>query len=68
MTVKEVVSLLKTAKHICLCHGGIATKFDPQNTLTMEAYGDFVVDRICSLEEEDYELNILMRPVKKVNV
>ena len=66
MIVKEVVRLLKTAKSISLGYGDHAVKFDPHDTLAVEAYGDFVVDSINCVEGH-YEVNIAMRPVKGVS-
>lgn len=66
MTVKEVVRLLKSAKSISLRYGDHAVKFDPHDTLAIEAYGDFVVDSINCVEGH-YEVNIAMRPVKGVS-
>lgn len=66
MIVKEVVRLLKTAKSISLGYGDHAVKFDPHDTLAVEAYGDFVVDSL-NCEDGHYEVNIAMRPVKGVS-
>ena len=63
VTVKEVVRLLKTANSISLGYGDHAVKFDTNDTLATEAYGDFVVDQI-HCDDGDYEISILMRPVK----
>ena len=64
MTVKEVVRLLKYAKSISLGYGDHAVKFDPQDMLAVEAYGEFSVDSI-NCEDGHYEVNILMRPVRE---
>lgn len=66
MIVKEVVRLLKTAKSISLGYGDNAVKFNPNDALAVEAYGDFVVDEI-RCEDGHYEVNIAMRPVKGVS-
>lgn len=67
MTVKEAASVLKFAKEIKLGWGGSSIKFQKNNDLMMEAYGNFVVDSIQSISNDDdeaYEINIAMQPVK----
>ena len=67
MTVKEVVSVLKTAKTISLGWDGCALQFDKDNPLMLDAYGNYVVDSIQAVgDDEDayYEVNIAMKPVK----
>ncbi len=65
MTVKETISLLKTAKKIVLGYGANAISFDKDDILSMEAFGDFRVDEIRGEGEGYYEVNILMRPIRK---
>lgn len=67
MTVREVAGVLKNAKTIALGWDGASIKFYPDNILTMEAYGNFVVDAIRSVgndEDAYYEVDIAMQPVK----
>ena len=67
MTVKEVVRVLKTAKTISLGWDGCALQFDKDNPLMLDAYGNYVVDSIQAVgDDEDayYEVNIAMKPVK----
>lgn len=67
MTVKDAVSVLKNAKTIALGWGESAIEFDKDNLLMMEAYGNFIVDSIRSVgddEEAYYEVNIAVFPVK----
>lgn len=66
MNVREVCSLLKDAKAIMLGYGDKAIKFDKDDALMMDAYGKYVVDRIRSITEEEYEVDLLLRPVKEV--
>lgn len=71
MTVKDVVGLLKTAKTIALCWDGSSYKLERSNALMMDAYGNYVVDYIQAIGNEDeayYEVNIAMRPVKEGGV
>ena len=68
MTVKEACSVLKFAKKIALGWGETAVPFDKDNSLMMEAYGNFVVDSIRAYDDipdqDYYEINIAVRPVK----
>lgn len=63
MTVREVVSLLKTAKTITLGYGASAVPFDKLDMLQMDAYGDYIVHSIECTGDGYYEVNVLMRPV-----
>lgn len=64
MTVRKVVSALKTAKNIMLVYGANSVSFDKSDTFAVEAYGDYLIDEIVSVGKGDYELIIAMRPVK----
>lgn len=64
MSVKEIVSVLKTAKKIVIGYGANAVPFDKDDPLVLDAYGDYVVDAVCAVDEDNYEINIAMRPVK----
>lgn len=67
MTVKETASVLRHAKTIMLGWDGGSFHFYPDNVLMMEAYGDFVVDAIRAVgndEEAYYEVDIAVKPVK----
>lgn len=64
MTVKEIVSVLKTAKTIVIGYGANAVTFDKNDPLVLDAYGNYLVDSVSASDEEYYEVNICMRPVK----
>lgn len=67
MTVKEVVSVLKSAKKIMFCWGGLGVTLDRDDGLQMDAFGDYVVSEIAGgeLEPGTYEITIAMVPVKR---
>lgn len=65
MTVKEAISVLKHAKTISLGYGDNTVPFDVGNPLSLDAFGQYVVDEIRGFEEGLYEINIAMRPVKE---
>lgn len=65
MTVKEACSVLKIAKHIDLIWAGDAVAFHKDNTLMLEAYGNYVVEQINGgVGDESYEIYLAMMPVK----
>lgn len=67
ITVKMLLPLLKGAKAIYLDWNGMLRKIDLEDALDMNAYGDYVIDRIgntCNTEE--YELRIAFIPMKAV--
>lgn len=66
ITVKELVPLLKEAKKIVLEYDGEVRDFDPLNALDVDAYGDFVIDKIINrFHIEEYEIRIASHPIKK---
>lgn len=70
MTVREAVSVLTTAKEIYIGWDGLLTKFDKNDALMMDAYGDYKVSRICSAGdavEHEYEIGIAANPVREVS-
>ncbi len=64
MTVKEVVAALKSAKTIVLGYGANSVPFSKDDMLMMDAYGGYIVDEIKAFEDDYYEINIAMRPIK----
>lgn len=71
-TVREVCSLLKGWKKIWLDVGFGSVEFDPVPALSMEAYGDFVVNGIFlrdtgkGVDDAEYELVIAQAPLRRV--
>lgn len=64
MTVKEAISVLKDAKTIVLGYGSDTIPFNMHNPISLDAFGNYVVEKINGDAEEYYEISILMRPVK----
>lgn len=64
MTVKEAISVLKSAKTIALGYGDNLVPFDKDNPLSVDAFGCYVVEEIKGGEDEYYEISIAMRPIK----
>ena len=65
MTVQEAAMVLKTAKSIMLGYGGNAVRFDKNDFLLLDAYGKYLIDEIICIADGEYELNIVMVPVKE---
>ena len=66
MTVKEAISVLKSAKEIRLSWNGTSLPINREDRLQMDAFGNYVVDEISVWPELDsvYEIVIAMTPVK----
>ena len=65
MTVKEAISVLKSAQKIAIGYGSDSIPFDKDNPVSVDAFGNYIVDEIKGLEDDYYGINILMRPVRK---
>lgn len=65
MTVKDAISVLKDAKTIVLGYGSDTIPFNMHNPISVDAFGGYVVEKINGGDDEYYEINILMRPVKE---
>lgn len=63
MTVREIVSLLKDAKKIKIGYEGTVYHFNQNDSVTMTAFGKFVVDGVYAIAEDVFEIDIAMRPV-----
>lgn len=66
MIVKEAIKVLKSAKEVRLCWGGLAFRLDRDDELQMDAFGSYVVSEIAAgeLTPDIYEISIAMKPVK----
>lgn len=67
MIVKEALKVLKTAKVVRLCWGGLAFPLDWEDELQMDAFGSYVVSEIAAgeLTPDSYDISIAMKPVKE---
>ena len=69
MTVREVTAVLKEAKRISIAWNGGLIPIDPDNDLTMAAFGDFKVAHIQnSFKLETYEIEIATKFIKEVKM
>lgn len=65
MTVKDAVKVLKRATKITLGYGANVVMCDMTDPLVMNAFADYVVDEIYGLGDDEYEIDIAVRPVKE---
>lgn len=66
MTVKDALKVLKHATKITLGYGANSIPCDVTDPFVLDAFGDYVVDEICGVGDDEYEIDILMCPVKEV--
>ena len=66
MTVKDALKVLKQATNITLGYGANSIPCDVTDPFVWDAFGNYVVDCICGVGEDEYEIDILMQPVKEV--
>lgn len=64
MTVREAVKVLKTATKITIGYGANVIPCNVQDPLVLDAFGDYVVDSICGVQDDEYELDLAIAPVK----
>jgi hypothetical protein len=65
MTVREAISVLKTAQKIAIGYGSDSIPFNKDNPVSLDAFADYIVDDIKGFGDDYYEVNILMKPVRK---
>ena len=65
MTVTDVVKVLKNAHKITIGYGANVIPCNVQDPLVLSAFGDYVVDSICSITEYEYEIDLAISPLKE---
>lgn len=65
MTVKDAVRVLKTAKKITIGYGANIIPCNVQDPLVLDAFGDYVVESICGVCDDEYEIDLALAPVKE---
>lgn len=66
MTVKDAVKVLKTAKKITIGYGANVIPCNVQDPLVLDAFGDYVVDSICGVSDDEYEIDLAIAPVRGI--
>lgn len=65
MTVNNVMHLLRGAAAVYIVWGGIAKQIDPDDVLEMDAFGQYIVDRVAAHHEPNtFELLLSVAPIK----
>lgn len=64
LTVKEIVPLLKDAKDIRIGWNGSTRPFDKEDSLLMDAFGDYLVRAIVPDGMDGIEIHIATTPLK----
>lgn len=67
ITVRDAIELVKDdANQVLLaCAGSIVTGFDWRNPVMVDAYGDYLIDSIHALGEDDFELDLAMQMMRR---
>lgn len=65
MNVRDVCGLLKKAKVIMLAYSDNVIRLQTDDLLMMDAYGKYAVDEVRSRGEDEYEISLLLVPVKE---
>lgn len=66
MSMKEVFNLVKDANEVVISWGGNIHNVDFDDQVYMEAFGDFVVNAILALDDGKVEIELAVKPYKKV--
>lgn len=66
MSLKEVIGLLKDANQIAVSWNGNLHPVELNDAVFMEAFGDFVVNAILALDDGKIEIELALKPYKKV--
>lgn len=67
MTVRDAVRVLPDDEKIQIAYAGIVYNLDRNDPLMLDAYGDYLIDRLQAFEineKIEYELVVALRPVK----
>ena len=67
MTVKDAVNILPDEAKVDIVYSSIAMSLEKKDPLMLDAYGDYLIDKIEAFSIGDkitYELQIVLRPVK----
>ena len=67
MTVKDALKVLKHATKITLGYGANSIPCDVTDSFVLDAFGSYVVEEICATDADEYEIELMMRPVKEVS-
>lgn len=65
MKVSSILSILANAQDIYIDYGEEPTAYNPKDTIMVNAYGDYVVDRLYAIGENSFMIGLAVRPFKE---
>lgn len=73
MTVRDVCKIIKTAKAVEVVVLGCTYPVWQEgssgyNDVLLDAFGDYVVNEVFATREDRFEIEIVMRPMKKEDI
>lgn len=64
MTVREALNVFTDVQELRIGYGEGCTFFNPKDTIMVEAFGDYIVDRIYAVNRGSFEIDLAVRPIK----
>ena len=64
MTVKDLLKCTESKVKITIAWGGQLIPFDRSNPISVDAFNQYLIDRIVVLDENDLEINLKIVPLK----
>ena len=64
MTVKDLLKCTESKVKITIAWDGQLIPFDRSNPISVDAFNQYLIDRIVVLDEKDLEINLKIVPLK----
>lgn len=64
MTVKDLLKCTESKVKITIAWDGQLIPFDRSNPISVDAFNQYLIDRIVFLDENDLEINLKIVPLK----
>ena len=64
MTVKDLLKHTESKVKITIAWDGQLIPFDRSNPISVDAFNQYLIDRIAVLDENDLEINLKIVPLK----
>ena len=68
MTVRNVLGILANAQEIFIDYGEEPTAYNPTDAIMVDAYSDYVVNRLYAIGENSFMIGLSVRPFKEERV
>lgn len=65
MTVQSVLGILANAQEIYIDYGKEPTVYNPKDAIMVDAYSNYVVDRLYAIGENSFMIGLAVRPFKE---